>query len=185
MKHHVHKNIYYNREKWTNTYKDFDPKFLFVNDGYNLRITEPQAAMGLLQIDKIDGFIKSRQSNAKKYFNELESLSDFFTFQVTTKNSENTHFGFPLVCKNNKFFTRDEICSFLNSNGIETRPIIAGNLARQPANSLFEHRISGELNNSDYIMDNGFSVGVHQSLSSDAIYYVTGKIKEFIKLREK
>ena len=128
-----------NREKWTNTYKDFDPKFLFVNDGYNLRITEPQAAMGLLQIDKIDGFIKSRQSNAKKYFNELESLSDFFTFQVTTKNSENTHFGFPLVCKNNKFFTRDEICSFLNSNGIETRPIIAGNLARQPANSLFEH----------------------------------------------
>jgi len=174
-----------NREKWTNLYKDFDPKFLFVNDGYNLRITEPQAAMGLLQIDKIDGFIKSRQNNAKKYFAELESLSDFFSFQITTKNAENTHFGFPMILKNNDFFTRNEICEFLNKNGIETRPIIAGNLARQPANDLFEHRVSGKLNNSDHIMDNGFSVGVHQSLSGDAINYVTGKIKEFITLRVK
>jgi len=174
-----------NKEKWTNLYEDFDPKFLFVNDGYNLRITEPQAAMGLLQIDKIDDFIKARQGNAKKYLTDLESLSDFFTFQVTTKNSENTHFGFPMILKNDKFFNRNEICSFLNKNGIETRPIIAGNLARQPANKLFEHRISGVLNNSDHIMDNGFSVGVHQSLSNDAIYYVTGKIKEFVNSRVK
>ena len=174
-----------NREKWTNLYKDFDPKFLFVNDGYNLRITEPQAAMGLLQIDKIDSFIESRQNNAKKYFSELESLGDFFSFQITTKDSENSHFGFPMILKNNTYFNRDEICTFLNNNGIETRPIIAGNLARQPANNLFEHRVSGKLSNSDYIMDNGFSVGVHQSLSSDAINYVTGKIKEFINMRTK
>ena len=174
-----------NREKWTNLYKDFDPKFLFVNDGYNLRITEPQAAMGLLQIDKIDSFIESRQNNAKKYFSELESLGDFFSFQITTKDSENSHFGFPMILKNNTYFNRDEICTFLNNNGIETRPIIAGNLARQPANNLFEHRVSGKLSNSDYIMDNGFSVGVHQSLSSDAINYVTTKIKEFIDMRIK
>jgi len=174
-----------NREKWTNLHKDFDPKFLFVNDGYNLRITEPQAAMGLIQIDKIDNFIKSRQENAKKYYNDLESLGDFFSFQVTTENAENSHFGFPMILKNNTYFNRDEICSYLNNNGIETRPIIAGNLARQPANKLFEHRVSGELSNSDYIMDNGFSVGVHQSLSDDAINYVTGKIKEFISMRKK
>ena len=158
---------------------------MFVNDGYNLRITEPQAAMGLLQIDKIDNFIESRQNNAKKYFSELESLGDFFSFQITTKDSENSHFGFPMILKNNTYFNRDEICTFLNNNGIETRPIIAGNLARQPANNLFEHRVSGKLSNSDYIMDNGFSVGVHQSLSSDAINYVTGKIKEFINMRTK
>jgi CDP-6-deoxy-D-xylo-4-hexulose-3-dehydrase len=90
-----------------------------------------------------------------------------------------------MILKNNDFFTRNEICEFLNKNGIETRPIIAGNLARQPANDLFEHRVSGKLNNSDHIMDNGFSVGVHQSLSGDAINYVTGKIKEFISLRVK
>ena len=105
--------------------------------------------------------------------------------QITTKNAENTHFGFPMILKNDDFFTRNEICEFLNKNGIETRPIIAGNLARQPANDLFEHRVSGKLNNSDHIMDNGFSVGVHQSLSGDAINYVTGKIKEFISLRVK
>ena len=174
-----------NKNKWIEMYKDFDPKFLFVNDGYNLRITEPQAAMGLLQIDKIDNFIDNRRNNAKKYYDELESLGDFFSFQTTTKNAENSHFGFPMILKNNKYFSRDEICAYLNSFGIETRPIIAGNLARQPANNLFEHRISGTLGNSDIIMDNGFSVGVHQSLTNDAIYYVTGKIKEFINKRIK
>lgn len=173
------------RKKWTNLYKDFDPKFLFVNDGYNLRITEPQAAMGMLQIDKIDGFIKSRQENAAKYSNKLDHLKDFFSFQVSTKDAENSHFGFPLVLKNKKYFDRDEICNFLNKNGIETRPIIAGNLARQPANNLFEHRISGNLKNSDFIMDYGFSVGVHQSLSDDSINYVVDKIIEFINLRTK
>ena len=159
----------------------FDPKFLFVNDGYNLRITEPQAAMGLIQLKKIDKFINYRRANAKKYFKALEELSDFFSFQLTTKESENSHFGFPLILKNTKYFNRNEICSYLNERGIETRPIIAGNLARQPANQLFEHRISGDLKNSDTIMDNGFSVGVHQSLTDDAIYYVADKIKEFVK----
>ena len=170
-----------NKDKWTSLYKDFDPKFLFVNDGYNLRITEPQAAMGILQIDKIDNFIKSRKENAKKYLSKFESFGDFFTFQKTSKDSENSHFGFPLIIKNNKYFNRNKICSYLNKSGIETRPIIAGNLARQPANNLFEHRISGSLDNSDYIMDNGFSVGVHQSLSDDAINYVSDKVKDFIK----
>ncbi len=173
-----------NREKWTNLYKNFDPKFLFVNDGYNLRITEPQAAMGMLQIDKIDNFIKSRQDNAKKYYNKLKNLGDFFSFQSTTKDAENSHFGFPLILKNNSYFNRNEICSYLNKNGIETRPIIAGNLARQPANDLFEHRVSGDLSNSDHIMDNGFSVGVHQSLSDDAINYVVDNIKKFISKRK-
>lgn len=170
-----------NKSKWIERYKDFDPKFLFVNDGYNLRITEPQAAMGLIQLKKIDKFINYRRANAKKYFEALEELSDFFSFQLTTKESENSHFGFPLILKNTKYFNRNEICSYLNERGIETRPIIAGNLARQPANQLFEHRISGDLKNSDTIMDNGFSVGVHQSLTDDAIYYVADKIKEFVK----
>ena len=90
-----------------------------------------------------------------------------------------------MVLKNKKYFDRDDICNFLNKNGIETRPIIAGNLARQPANNLFEHRISGNLKNSDFIMDYGFSVGVHQSLSDDSINYVVDKIIEFINLRTK
>ena len=174
-----------NRSKWTEKYKNFDPKFLFVNDGYNLRITEPQASMGLIQIDKIDEFINSRRKNAKKYYEKLISLGEFFSFQTTTANSENSHFGFPLIVKNNKYFNRNEICLYLNNCGIETRPIIAGNLARQPANSLFEHRISGELINSDNIMDNGFSVGVHQSLTDSAIDYVICKINDFVSEKTK
>ena len=83
-----------NKSKWTEKYKNFDPKFLFVNDGYNLRITEPQASMGLIQIDKIDEFINSRRKNAKKYYEKLISLGEFFSFQTTTANSKNSHFGF-------------------------------------------------------------------------------------------
>ena len=151
-----------NKEKWTNLYEDFDPKFLFVNDGYNLRITEPQAAMGLLQIDKIDDFIKARQGNAKKYFTDLESLSDFFTFQVTTKNSENTHFGFPMILKNDKFFNRNEICSFLNKNGIETRPIISGNFLNQPSIKLYKINSKNErFKGAQEIEDRGFFIGIH------------------------
>ena len=173
-----------NKDKWIKKYPDFDPKFLFVNEGYNLRITEPQASMGLIQIDKLNNFIEKRTSNAKNYLDSLSKYSDFFSFQETTKNSKSSHFGFPLIVKENNIFNRDEICFYLNSNGIETRPIIAGNIARQPANSLFNHRISGELLNSDIIMDNGFSIGVHQSLCNDSMNYVKEVFSNFFKERK-
>lgn len=171
------------REKWTKKYPDFDPKFLFVNEGYNLRITEPQASMGLIQIDKLNEFVEKRISNAANYKKSFNKYSDFFSFQETTKGSKNSHFGFPFVVKKNKYFNRDEICEYLNKNGIETRPIIAGNIARQPANSLFEHRISGNLKNSDNIMDNGFSIGVHQSLCKESMNYVKLVFDNFFKER--
>jgi len=173
-----------NKDKWIKKYPDFDPKFLFVNEGYNLRITEPQASMGLIQIDKLNNFIEKRTSNAKNYLDSLSKYSDFFSFQETTKNSKSSYFGFPLIVKENNIFNRDEICFYLNSNGIETRPIIAGNIARQPANSLFNHRISGELLNSDIIMDNGFSIGVHQSLCNDSMNYVKEVFSNFFKERK-
>ena len=98
-----------NREKWTNMYPNFDPKFLFVNEGYNLRITEPQASMGLLQIDKLNNFIEKRIANAEYYRKNFEKYKDFFSFQETTENSKNSHFGFPFIVKDNNFFSRDEI----------------------------------------------------------------------------
>ena len=173
-----------NKDKWIEKYPDFDPKFLFVNEGYNLRITEPQASMGLIQIDKLNNFIEKRTSNANNYLDSLSKYLDFFSFQETTKDSKSSHFGFPLIVKENNIFNRDEICFYLNRNGIETRPIIAGNIARQPANSLFKHRISGELLNSDIIMDNGFSIGVHQSLCNDSMNYVKEVFSNFFKERK-
>ena len=172
------------KEKWTKKHPGFDPKFLFVNEGYNLRITEPQASMGLIQIDKLDGFIKKRISNASNYRSSFSKYSDFFSFQETTKDAKNSHFGFPFVVKKNNFFNRNEICKYLNNSGIETRPIIAGNIARQPANALFNHRISGELLNSDIIMDNGFSIGVHQSLCDESMDYVKEIFDNFFKERK-
>ena len=118
--------------------------------------------MGLLQIDKIDNFIESRQNNAKKYFSELESLGDFFSFQITTKDSENSHFGFPMILKNNTYFNRNEICTFLNNNGIETRPIISGNFANQPAAKLYKLCKKNEkFENAQKVQELGFLIGLH------------------------
>ena len=137
-----------------------------------------------MTIVSLNGFIEKRISNASNYRSSFSKYSDFFSFQETTKDAKNSHFGFPFVVKKNNFFNRNEICKYLNNSGIETRPIIAGNIARQPANALFNHRISGELLNSDIIMDNGFSIGVHQSLCNESMDYVKEIFDNFFKERK-
>ncbi|WP_421781073.1 DegT/DnrJ/EryC1/StrS family aminotransferase [Kiloniella litopenaei] len=169
------------RQKWLDLYPDIDPKFLFVNEGYNLRITEPQAAMGLIQVPKLDGFINARKSNAEFYQTNLGKYSEYLTFHKPTKQAEHSWFGYAMVIKETAPFSRTEICDFLNKKGIETRTIIAGNLARQPGTLLYPHRVSGSLAIADHVMTNGFSIGVHQGLESEAKKYVVSTFDEFFK----
>lgn len=169
------------KEKWVRQYPEIDSKFLFVNEGYNLRITEPQAAMGLIQIPKLQEFVKSRQENATFYRQKLEKYSDVIEFHQTTEKSEHSWFGFAMVLREKAPFNRSDICEFLNAKGIETRPIIAGNLARQPGTLLYPHRVSGSLKNADHVMNNGFSIGVHQALSETAQQYVISVFDDFFK----
>lgn len=169
-----------NPHRWTEQHPEIDPKFLFVNEGYNLRITEPQAAMGLLQLDKLEGFVKARQACAKFYADALADTQDILAFQQVTDGATHSWFGFPLLISEQAGFSRNEICQYLNAKGIETRPIIAGNLAKQPGTKKFPYRIGGDLAGADRVMQSGFSIGCHQHLNQEALQYAADTIQDFL-----
>ena len=172
-----------NHQKYVQKYPEIDPRFIFVNLGYNLRPTEVQAAMGEVQLPKLDGFVKRRQDSAAFFLKNLERYSEFFEFQQPTKNSTHAWFSFPIVLKKNAPFSLKEITAHLQSNKIETRPIIAGNMARHPAMQDYEHRIAGDLSEADNIMKNGFAFGCHHEVNRAACEYVVAQIDAFMKAK--
>jgi CDP-6-deoxy-D-xylo-4-hexulose-3-dehydrase len=161
-------------------YPDIDERFLFVNQGYNLRLTELQAAFGSVQLPKLTSYVDARRANTMAWQKDLGRWESFFLFQKETPNARSSSFGFPLVLKNDTPFEVAEITSFLNKANIETRPIICGNIAAQPAMKLYEHRVVGDLQHSTNVMRRGFSFGNHQAVDEKALAYVTGKIAEFM-----
>jgi CDP-6-deoxy-D-xylo-4-hexulose-3-dehydrase len=169
------------KQQYVDKFSDFDPRFLFVNLGYNLRITELQAAMGLEQLPKLADFVAKRRENSLAWKDELSQYADFFDFQHDTKNAESSYFGFPLILKKNGPISLPKISKFLNNAGIETRPIICGNISKQPAMKMYQHRIVGDLANSNHIMENGFSFGNHQAIGQEARSYVNSNIDRFLK----
>lgn len=169
------------KEKYRAQYPDIDPRFIFINLGYNLRPTEVQAVMGMEQLPKLDGFVKSRRETRDHYVKELDKHKEFFSFQQEQAKGYSSWFGFGITLNEKTPFKVSEITSFLQGKGIETRPIIAGNMARHPALKMFEHRVVGDLKNCDAIMKNGFAIGCHQAVSRSAREYVIDCIDEFMK----
>ena len=169
-----------NPSVWLDKYPEIDPKFLFVNIGYNLRATEPQGAMGLVQLERLDGFIDARRKGAASYRSGLERFGDIFTFQDETPKGRHSWFGFCMTIDPDAGFGKSEIMEYLSEHKIESRPIICGNIARQPAIKMYEHRTVGDLKHADAVMDRGFSIGNHQNLNETAREYVVEKIAEFI-----
>jgi CDP-4-dehydro-6-deoxyglucose reductase, E1 len=166
-------------EPYLAQHPEFDPRFLFVNLGYNLRATELQGAMGSVQLPKLEGFIDARRENTREWQASLVKWSQFFDFQHETANGRSSCFGFPLVRKADAPFALKDLTRFLNQANIETRPIICGNIARQPAMKMYEHRVVGDLRHSSNIMANGFSFGNHQAVGAGGRAYVAGKIEAF------
>lgn len=156
---------------------EIDPRFLFTNLGYNLRATEPQGAMGSIQLPKLKSFVDARRKSAADYRARLAPLSDVMDFQEETEKGRHSWFGFPMVIKEDAPFTVAEIRNGLKEASIESRPIICGNIARQPAMRLYEHRISGDLRHADAIMNRAFSIGNHQDIDADAREYVVSHIE--------
>ena len=164
-------------------YPDIDKRFLFVNQGYNLRLTELQAAFGSVQLPKLPAFVDARRTNTTEWQKDLAGWSSFFQFQQETPKARSSCFGFPLVLKDDAPFRVSDITAFLNKANIETRPIICGNIAAQPAMHLYKHRVVGNLGHSTNVMERGFSFGNHQAVDAAARGYVTGKIAEFMKIK--
>jgi len=168
-----------NREDYEAKYADIDPKFLFVNLGYNLRATELQGAIGNIQLPKLTGLVEARRHGATKWLEELKPWEAYFNIQQETANSKSSWFGLPMTVAANAPFTVTEIREHLGKDNIETRPIICGNIAKQPAIKLYEHRVVGDMRHANHVMDNGFTFGNHHAIDDAAHDYVNDSLAGF------
>jgi len=171
------------KQRWYDKYPEFDRRFLFVNLGYNLRPTELAGAMGLVQLPKLASFVERRRQNSAWFRRELAQYGDFFDFQEETSKGRHSWFGFPMRVKKEAGFKVAELTKALNAANIETRPIIAGNIARQPALKMYEHRVAGDMRHSNAVMDGAFSFGNHQDVDSGARSYIAEQVRAFLRGR--
>ncbi|MBI4650201.1 lipopolysaccharide biosynthesis protein RfbH [Candidatus Desantisbacteria bacterium] len=162
----------------------YDHKYIYSHFGYNLKATDMQAAIGCIQLEKLPDFIKARQRNWKLLKEGLHDLSETFILPEPTPSSDPSWFGFMLTLKDNTSFTRDEIVKHLESNGIQTRMLFAGNIIKHPCfdemrKNKTGYRIAGDLINTDKIMNNTFWIGVYPGLERNRIEFIIETIKKF------
>lgn len=162
----------------------YDHKYVYWHFGYNLKITDLQAAIGCAQLEKLPGFIEARKRNWKQLRDGLADLSDKFILPEPTEGSDPSWFGFLLTVREGAGFTRDDIVNYFESKGIQTRMLFAGNLIKHPCfdemrKSSKEFRIVGSLENTDRIMRDTFWVGVYPGMSTPQLDYIIASIKEF------
>lgn len=155
----------------------YDMKYSYRYIGYNLKMTEIQAAMGLAQLRKLEKFIKIRQDNFKTLFEYLKDSRHFMLPKGEDK-SEPSWFAFPLTVKDDAPFNRDQVTRYLEKKGIQTRPIFAGNITRHPAYKDVKFRVIGDLNHADKIMRDAFFVGVYPGLSKDDMEFIGSVIND-------
>jgi CDP-6-deoxy-D-xylo-4-hexulose-3-dehydrase len=167
-------------QRYIDAHPQIDPRFLFVNTGYNLRLTELQGAIGLVQLPKLAGFVETRRANALAWRDELGRWGEFLDLQQETPDSRSSWFGLPLTVRDGAPFSRHDIREFLEQAHIETRPIIAGNIARQPGLRRYPHRVVGDLAQSSRVMDRGFAIGNHQNIDEAARRYAGDQIAKFM-----
>lgn len=157
----------------------YDHKYIYSHIGYNLKVTDMQAAVGVAQLKKLPDFIEARKRNWKTLYTGLKKYEDYFILPKATKNSEPSWFGFLLTVKEDAPFSKNDMVSYLEDNKIATRMLFAGNIIRHPSFENLEYRIYDNLNNTDFIMNNTFWIGVYQGITSNAFKYIIKKIKTF------
>jgi CDP-6-deoxy-D-xylo-4-hexulose-3-dehydrase len=159
----------------------YDHKYTYSHIGYNLKATDMQAAVGLAQLDKLPAFIAARRRNFAFLHEALADLQDVLQLPEAEPNSEPSWFGFPMFVREDAPFTRNELVQHLESRRIATRLVFAGNLVRQPAYAGIEHRVIGDLSQSDRVMNSGFWVGLYPGLGEPQLSYVAETIRAFVR----
>jgi len=160
----------------------YDHKYVYSHSGYNLKITDMQAACGLAQLEKLDFFIQCRRENYTYLRSRLETLTDFLELPEPTPNSNPSWFGFPLTLKPEAGVTRVELTRFLDDNKIGSRLLFAGNLLKQPYFKDIAYRVVGDLTNTDITMNYTFWLGVQPALTYEHLDFVADKLEEFFGL---
>jgi CDP-6-deoxy-D-xylo-4-hexulose-3-dehydrase len=164
--------------------KGYDHKYVYSHFGYNLKATDMQAAIGVAQLEKLESFIKERKHNWKLLRNRLSDMENYFILPEELKNSDPSWFGFMLTVKEQAGISRNKIVEFLESKGIQTRMLFAGNLIKHPCFDEMRktgqgYRVVGDLQNTDRIMNDSFWVGVYPGMTSDMLTYIINTMKQF------
>jgi CDP-6-deoxy-D-xylo-4-hexulose-3-dehydrase len=150
----------------------YDHKYTYSHIGYNLKMTDMQAAVGVSQLKKLPGFIEKRRANFASLKEGLRDLEEFFILPEATPNSDPSWFGFPLAVRPGAPFNRNQVIGYLEQRKIATRLLFAGNLLRQPAYRDIRHRVVGTLDNTDFVMNNLFWIGVYPGITGEMLDYV-------------
>jgi CDP-6-deoxy-D-xylo-4-hexulose-3-dehydrase len=158
----------------------YDHKYTYSHVGYNLKATDMQAALGVSQIAKLPEFIEKRKANFAYLKNALKPLEKYLLLPQATENSDPSWFGFPIGVKTDAPFSRDQVTRALEAQKIGTRLLFAGNLLRQPAYEGYEYRVIGDLENTDFVMNQVFWIGVYPGLSTEMLDFIASTMTEFI-----
>lgn len=163
--------------------KGYDHKYTYSQIGYNLKLTDFQAAIGVAQLKKLPYFIKKRQENYKKLYKFFKKYEKYFLLLKENKNEFVSYFGFPAIVKPEAPFTRNEFTKYLEDNKIGTRNVFSGNLLRHPAYLKIKNRIRviGQMKNADMVMNNGFWIGVYPGIDKVRLSYVLKTVERFLK----
>ena len=163
--------------------KGYDHKYTYSHLGYNLKITDMQAACGVAQLEKAPQFIQARKDNFAFLKERLKSCADFLQLPEATEHSDPSWFGFPITVKENSPVTRLELLTHLDEHKIGSRLLFAGNLTRQPYMIGANFRISGDLTHTDNVMNNTFWIGVQPALTVEMLEFVARKIESYLGIK--
>lgn len=163
--------------------RGYDHKYIYSEVGYNLKVTDIQAALGVAQLEKLDSFIQRRKENFTQLYEYFQRHEDYLILPKWLDKADPSWFGFALTVRDNAPFTRNDLVKHLNAHKIGTRNLFAGNLLKQPyfADSSIPHRVVGDLKNTDYVMENTFWIGCYPGLTEDHLNYVFTVVDDFFK----
>ncbi|MEE2741250.1 MAG: lipopolysaccharide biosynthesis protein RfbH [Pseudomonadota bacterium] len=159
----------------------YDHKYTYGHAGYNLKITDMQAAVGLAQLGHLDGFIAARARNFDGLTERLRQFEDVLILPEATPNSEPSWFGFPITIRAESGINREELVKYLNRKKIGTRLLFGGNLLRQPYMKGRNYRVVGDLTNADLVTTNTFWIGLFPGLTADHLDYMSEEIGNFLR----
>ena len=162
----------------------YDHKYTYSHLGYNLKITDMQAACGLAQLKRLPEFIKARNNNFAYLSDRLSTLADYIELSVPTENSEPSWFGFLITLKQDNGVDRTDLIKYLDESKIGTRLLFAGNLTRQPYFEGLNYRVASKMTNTDITMNQSFWVGLYPGLTTDHLDYTVDKLEEFFGLTD-
>ena len=159
----------------------YDHKYIYSHVGFNLKVTDTQAAIGLSQLTKADSFVAKRRENHKALYELFKPLEEYFILPEATENSNPSWFGFMLTIRDSQKIERNKLVQYLEKNKIGTRLFFGGNMIKQPAYINVEKRVVGTLDNSDKVMNDSFWIGVWPGLQNEHFDYIFEKVIKYLK----